>query len=48
MLNSSGALTSSYLDSFTPHGVRPVINLRADVTISSGNGTLNSPYVIGS
>ena len=27
-------------------GVRPVINLRSDVTISSGNGTSSNPYVI--
>ena len=27
-------------------GVRPVINLKADVTISSGNGTATDPYVI--
>ena len=28
-------------------GVRPAINLRADITISSGNGTSSNPYVIG-
>ena len=27
-------------------GVRPVINLKADIIISSGKGTLNNPYVI--
>ena len=27
-------------------GVRPVINLKSDVTISSGNGTSSQPYVI--
>ena len=27
-------------------GVRPVINLRANVTISSGDGTSSNPYVI--
>ena len=27
-------------------GVRPVINLRSDVTISSGDGTASNPYVI--
>ena len=27
-------------------GMRPVINLKADVTISSGNGTASNPYVI--
>ena len=28
------------------NGVRPVINLSSDVTISSGDGTMNSPYII--
>ena len=28
------------------NGVRPVINLKANVTISSGNGTSSNPYVI--
>ena len=28
------------------NGVRPVINLRADVTISSGDGTASNPFVI--
>ena len=28
------------------YGVRPVINLRSDVTISSGNGTASQPFVI--
>ena len=32
---------------WTVSGVRPVINLRADVTISGGNGTANNPYQIG-
>ena len=27
-------------------GVRSVINLKADVTISSGDGTMNNPYVV--
>ena len=28
------------------YGVRPVINLRSDVTISGGDGTVNNPYTI--
>ena len=28
------------------YGVRPVINLRADVSISSGDGSASNPYVI--
>ena len=31
-------------DSFT--GVRPVINLKADVTISSGNGSAENPFEV--
>ena len=36
-----------YEDVFAlPRGLRPVINLKADTQISSGNGTLNNPYVV--
>ena len=28
------------------YGVRPVLNLSADVTISSGDGTMDNPYVV--
>ena len=28
-------------------GVRPVINLDKNVTISSGDGTIDNPYVVG-
>ena len=28
------------------YGVRPVINLKANITISSGNGTASSPYIV--
>ena len=28
------------------NGVRPVINLKANVTISSGTGTSTDPYII--
>ena len=41
---SNGQLDSSYVGS--TRGVRPTINLRADVTISSGNGTSSNPYVV--
>ena len=27
-------------------GVRPVINLRSNIKITSGNGTSDSPYVV--
>ena len=41
-IHSNGAL--DYMDS--PFGIRPVINLKANVTISSGNGTADNPYVV--
>ncbi len=53
--NSSGdtyvfyVTSSGYLNSNRVHstrGVRPVLNLSADVTISAGNGTMENPYVI--
>ncbi len=43
-VDQTGFLT--YPDVSLSCGVRPVINLRADVTISSGNGTMNNPYVV--
>ena len=55
--NSDGAFVF-YVDSFgspssdpygyvnDTYGVRPVINLRADVAISSGDGSASNPYVI--
>ena len=27
-------------------GLRPVINLKSDITFSNGNGTLNNPYIV--
>ena len=44
IVNNIGGLGSS--DVNRSWGVRPVINLKADVTISEGNGTSDSPYVI--
>ena len=42
--------SSGFLDRDTyvgyPYGVRPVINLKADVQISSGSGTANQPYIV--
>ena len=43
-ISSSGNLYNSYLNNVW--GVRPVINLDKNVTLSSGNGTINSPYVL--
>ena len=39
-----GLLTVDWVDG--TNGVRPVINLKADVQISSGSGTSSNPYVI--
>ena len=39
-----GSLNISWV--YSPDGVRPVINLKANVTISEGNGTSSNPYVI--
>ena len=32
---------------YTSNGIRPVICLNGDIKITSGNGTKNSPYVVG-
>ena len=44
-LRSDGSLTPSFDVSFG-YGVRPVINLQADVKIEKGDGTSISPYKI--
>ena len=44
IMYSNGSL-SNHVDWVDP-GVRPVINLKANVSISEGNGTSNSPYVV--
>ena len=41
---STGRLYSDWL--YNSSGVRPVVNLKADVQISSGSGTSSNPYVI--
>ena len=43
-VNSAGNLNWAEVN--VTFSVRPVINLSADVTISSGNGTMNNPYVV--
>ena len=43
-MHSSGALSAhNVIDSY---GVRPVINLKAEVEISSGDGTSIAPFKI--
>ena len=36
----------SYVGVSSAYGVRPVLNLKAEVTISSGDGTSSSPFVV--
>ena len=36
-----------YASYSTTSGIRPVINLSSDVTITNGTGTITDPYVIG-
>ena len=43
-VNSDGNLDSDRVN--YKDGVRPVINLKADVQFSEGNGTADNPYVI--
>ena len=44
ILSSTGGISSDLIQYSL--GIRPVINLRADVTVSSGNGTSTQPFVI--
>ena len=43
--DNSGWLGHGYVK-WTDLDIRPVINLRSDITISSGNGTLENPYIV--
>ena len=43
-VDSDGSLNYSWVNN--SFGVRPVINLRSDITILSGDGTSSNPYVI--
>ena len=45
IVNNDGRIFGSNVD-WTDPGVPPVINLKANVTISSGDGTAFNPYVI--
>ena len=44
LVDSNGGLSNWRVSS--AYGVRPVLNLSANVTISSGNGTSETPYVV--
>ena len=43
-MSDSGQLSSRHVQS--AYGLRPVINLKADITFNSGNGTIDNPYVV--
>ena len=43
-MNNRGGLSVNYVNS--TYGVRPVINLKANVQITAGNGSSSNPYVI--
>lgn len=43
-LNPNGSIGMTALSSVL--GVRPIINLKSNVTIMSGAGTINDPYII--
>lgn len=45
-IDDYGMLYDSYDVSWTGFGLRPVINLRSDVTFSVGDGTLDNPYIV--
>ena len=44
-VHSNGSFNYGLVDN-TARGLRPVINLRSDITVTSGNGTLDNPYVV--
>ena len=44
IVSSNGQLGGNCVDN--TWGVRPVINLRSDITISGGDGTASNPYVV--
>ena len=47
-VTSTGQLGSNGSVNWAVPGVRPVINLSANVTISAGNGTSETPYIVSS
>lgn len=42
-VREDGSIGDGYIGS--PHGLRPVINIRSDMTIT-GKGTMTDPYVV--
>ena len=43
-VTSAGTLSTIWVT--IVYGVRPVVNLSADILISGGDGTANNPYVV--
>ena len=45
-VDESGVIRNGYSTSRTGINLRPVINLKNDIQISGGNGTLENPYIV--
>lgn len=47
-INSEGNINNQFKneDNFFSYGIRPVITLKGDISIVSGNGSKNSPFII--
>ena len=47
-INSEGNINNQFKkdDNFFSYGIRPVITLKSDISISSGDGSKNSPFII--
>ena len=46
-MNLDGGLNNHLVEGVSSYsGVRPVINLKSDVEITSGDGTSTNPYII--
>jgi len=46
VVKNGGMLYHTDTEDNYPHGLRPVINLKADTRIKKGHGTVNSPYIL--
>lgn len=46
LVGDNGNIGSAINSTWDEPGLRPVINLKADIQISGGNGTINDPYEV--
>ena len=44
--NSSSSLKAGLISNSQHFGIRPVINLKSDTLVKSGDGTIDNPYII--